>query len=171
MQLNCFPVLFFIACSMSCACQNPPALQMQKIEKNGMTVKWKFEDEHLIFYLNAPTNGWMAVGINESAGLPGTNLIMATILNGEILISDRYILAPGNHQSVAELGGVSSVSPLSGSEKQLESNLSFKIARGSVDRFHYELWPGKRIYLLMAFSQEDDFMHHSIMRTALEIAL
>lgn len=143
----------------------------RKIEKNGMSVQWEIQGEWLYMEMIAPTTGWVAVGLNPDEGLEGTHLIMAAVEAGTVNLSDRHIVAPGDHRSIVELGGRPALILVEGSETTRLTSVSFKMPLRASDRFHHNLEPGKKFYLLMAFSLEDDFMHHSVMRTSVEISI
>jgi hypothetical protein len=170
MQLNWF--LFHLLTSFAllpgCYSQNTA---MKKIEKNGMTVEWEWQDESLLMRLAAPTGGWLAVGFNLSNELSGTNLIMAAVAESKVRLSDRFIVAPGDHRSMADMGGIDGLVLMAGSEKDGQTSVLFRVPSAASDQFHFNLSPGKRFHLLMAYSLEDDFMHHSVMRTSIEITL
>lgn len=143
----------------------------KQVDKNGMQVKWKLEQSQLIVQMKAPTKGWVAIGINEQGGLKGTNLIMGNIINEHCTISDRYIVGIGNHKAVESIGGQSHLHLLSAEEVEGNTLIQFSVRMEALDDYHYHLWEGKPIKLLMAYSQEDDFEHHSIMRTSVDIIL
>jgi DOMON domain len=170
MQLKFISLLWVFAFALPPGC-HAQATDMKKIVKNGMTVTWEFEGDSLKISMNAPTDGWVAIGLNERDGLEGTNLIMAAVIGNQVRLSDRYIVAPGDHREVAALGGQAATVLVSGAEKNGETNISFLIPAVANDRFHVHLSPGKHLHLLMAFSLEDDFTHHSVMRTSVEISL
>lgn len=161
---------FIMLLHMTLSCQ-AQGLKPQTIEKNGMHLEWAFQGEWLHLTMQAPTRGWLAIGLNTSEGLAGTNLMMAAVQEAEVRLSDRYILAPGEHRSVEELGGVPSLILLEGRESAEQTSITFKMPVRASDRFHYNLEAGKKYHLLLAYSLEDDFMHHSIMRCAVEISL
>ncbi|MGB1241814.1 MAG: DOMON domain-containing protein [Chitinophagales bacterium] len=145
--------------------------EMKKIEKNGMKVCWQFNEQNIDFKIFAPTQGWVAIGFNESKGLMGNNLIMGKIKNGKVTISDRYIVGFGDHRAVKDLGGITHVSQISGEENSDGTSLQFSISIESMDKYHYDLLQNKAFSLLIAYSQDDDFSHHSIMRTSIDIIL
>jgi DOMON domain len=152
-----------------CTAQTIPG--MQEISQNGMTVTWKIAQERLLLTMRAPTSGWVAVGFNTLEGLAGTNLVMAAVEGQEVRLSDRYIVAPGDHRSVAELGGKPSAMLISGTEDATGTIIQFALPLHAADSFHVALTRGQSLHLLMAFSREDDFAHHSMMRTAVTITL
>lgn len=144
---------------------------LRKVSKNGMTVAWTFEEGNLRFELFAPTKGWLAIGLNHSSELKGTNLIMASIVEHSQISSDRYILAPGKHEAIEVLGGKNHVHSVSGHEDAKGTHISFSIKIDPQDKYHFKLSEGRAFSLLMAFSREDDFAHHSMMRTSIRITL
>lgn len=158
-------LFFFLLITME------PGSHEKQVEKNGMQVKWKIEQSQIIFQMKAPTNGWVAIGINEQRGLKGTNLIMGNIINEHCTLSDRYIVGIGNHKPVESIGGQSHIHVLSAEEAGGNTLIQFSVRMDASDDYHYQLREGKPVKLLMAYSQEDDFEHHSIMRTSVDIIL
>lgn len=142
-----------------------------EVEKNGMTVSWEIKYEHIYFEMEAPTNGWLAIGFNEKDALAGTNLIMGAVKNDQITMADDFIVSFGNPQSVEKLGGSNQISNQKGREKSGHTTICFSLPIEAADQFHFNLKKDKTIHLLMAYSTSDDFDHHSIMRTSVEITL
>lgn len=153
------------------ASPNTNVVSMKKIEKNGMKIYWQVETELVHFEVFAPTKGWVAIGLNDQSGLVGNNLIMGNVIEDQVMISDRYIVGIGNHQAVEKLGGQSHLSNLEGKENTVGTTLKFSIKKEAQDQFHYDLTRDKIFYLLIAYSQADEFDHHSRMRTSVKIEL
>jgi len=164
-------LLFFTLIFLVTKCSSQTLLMMKHVNKNGMDVSWKIEEEHLLISVSAPSTGWVAVGFNTTDDLAGTNLIMAAVVGSDVILSDRYILAPGKHNPVAELGGTPAAIVVSGSENPAGTAITFKLPLLAQDKLHFDLSPGRSFHLLMAYSREDDFMHHSVMRTSVEIII
>jgi hypothetical protein len=165
-------IIFLLSalCFEMTAC-NAQKIENQQITRNGMSVSWHIEGGKMHLKLMAPTDGWIAIGFNTNEELAGTNLIMAVVGTDKTTLSDRYIIAAGDHRPVEDLGGKSVVQLASSQEDESGTTVHFSIPLSSSDKFHHTLTVGKTYYLLMAFSQEDDFMHHSIMRTTVKIKL
>ena len=113
----------------------------------------------------------MAIGFNTKDELSGTNLIMGAVEQDYVTIDDRFIVKPGDHKSIIELGGSEALVQRTGAEENGKTSISFSIPLSVNDKFHHNLVEGKDYYVLMAFSQEDDFQHHSIMRTTIKLKL
>jgi hypothetical protein len=138
---------------------------------HGMTFQWRFSKDHLQCKATAPTDGWVAIGFNTKDELSGTNLIMGAVEQDYVTIDDRFIIKPGDHKSIIELGGSEALVQRAGVEVNGKTSISFSIPLSVNDKFHHNLVEGKEYYVLMAFSQEDDFQHHSIMRTTIKLKL
>jgi DOMON domain len=138
---------------------------------NGMTFQWTFDKDNLRCKATAPTTGWVAIGFNTQDELSGTNLIMGAVEQDFVTIDDRFIVGPGNHKSIAELGGSEALTLRAGNELSNNTTISFSIPLSVNDKFHHDLHEGREYYVLMAFSREDDFQHHSMMRTTIKIKL
>lgn len=147
------------------------AQSMKTITKNGMTVQWEIFGDSLQMRLHAPTRGWVAVGFNTADQLQGTHLIMGHVVGKRVHIEDRYIRRPGDHVLITSLGGSDALCNKSGTETDKGTTLHFKLPLRTCDDYHIDLQPSKSYYLLMAYSREDDFEHHSMMRTSIKIIL
>jgi hypothetical protein len=151
-------------------------LPFKSITSDGMTVEWRVDGGMLHCQMTAPTQGWVAVGFNTKDQLMNTNLIMGCVEHGAVRVSDRFIVAPGVHKAIAELNGTEELSHVQGTEHSLEgrihTTISFSMPLRAHDTHHHQiLTQGQRYTLLMAYSVEDDFQHHSIMRTSVSITL
>ncbi len=143
----------------------------ESVTVNGMTFHWRFDKDHLQCRATAPTKGWIAIGFNTKDELSDTNLIMGAVEQGYVTVEDRFIIKPGDHRSVIDLGGSEALMHRSGQEENGATTIAFSLPLSVNDKFHHNLYEGKEYYILMAFSQEDDFRHHSFMRTTIKIKL
>lgn len=148
-----------------------PQGPLKKLESNGMLLSWEQKGSYWEFEMSAPSQGWMAIGFNEKEGLAGTNLIMGAIDKGKVKLSDRYIIRTGFHVDLAELQLVERLELIGGEEDEHGSRISFRIPINSQDYYHKNLQPASSFHLLLAYSQADDFSHHSMMRTSVKITL
>lgn len=164
-------LLLFILTQLTMAKELNLQSEWKQAEANGMVFQWKMEDQNLRCRMAAPTTGWVAVGFNTSPELTGTNLIMGAVLHGFCAVDDQYILVPGVHKSILELGGHNQISMRKGVEEDGFTTIEFVIGMHPKDKFHKELVPGREYHVLLAYSEEDDFEHHSRMRTSIKINL
>lgn len=143
----------------------------KSVQSLGMTVAWKFMDEEIIFTMRAPSTGWVAIGFNTVESLAGTNLIMGSVEHGRPTLSDRTILRPGTHVPVGDAGGNPHTRLISGQETDGATEIQFAIKTSPGDNRHFVLKSRLKVSLLMAYSESDDWMHHSLYRTAVWIEL
>lgn len=152
----------------------PPKVRTEKQKEiivNGMIFQWQFDEHFVHVKLSAPTTGWIAIGFNTQNELQGTNLVMGAIEHDFVNIEDRFILKPGLHKSILELGGSDALIHRGGVEQNGISTIWFSMPLSVNDKFHHDLLDGKVYWVLLAYSQENDFQHHSIMRTSIKIKL
>ncbi len=151
--------------------QIQPQNNMKKVRKNNMTVSWKIEKEYIHFEMEAPTNGWVAIGLNEKTSLAGTYLLMGRIRNGKAEVVEHYTDKPGSYKPITEYGISSQTVGISGDEEGSMTRLQFSIPTKKASKYHKQLSIDTKWTLLLAYSLDDDFQHHSIMRTSEEIKL
>ncbi len=141
------------------------------VEKNKMEVCWVVHSKTIEFTLKAPTNGWVGIGFNENTGLAGTYLLLARVKNGEPEVVEHFTHAPGNYASIKSLGAIPVVSVISGKETSASTEISFSIPTTPTHKYGKPLGAGATYNMLIAYSREDDFNHHSMMRTNVSVKL
>ena len=134
-----------------------------------MKLQWEFVGEDIEFQIEAPSKGWLAIGFNETAALPGTYLLMASVENQVTKAVAYKIIAPGDYRPITTLGGKANLVILEGQEAQQQTTVRIQMPQFVNDGFHKKLIAGSTWTLLLAYSREDDFQHHSMMRTSLPI--
>ncbi|GCC52411.1 hypothetical protein SanaruYs_26480 [Chryseotalea sanaruensis] len=143
----------------------------QSVKIKGVHFSWHFDEDFLHCKVTAPTKGWVAIGFNKKNDLAGTNLIMAAAEKDFYKMDDRYIIAAANHKSIIELGGSEGITKRFCQESNGVTKVHFSMHRSVNDKFHHELNEGESYFILLAYSNEDDFAHHSAMRTSIQIKL
>lgn len=144
---------------------------MKKIEVGGMSIAWHFEGDTLIVDAEAPDKGWIGIGFNPVDEIVLTNLIMAGVDKGKPYLSERFVRGFGDHRPVAELDGTPAATLLFAEEKNGATHIRFSIPVKPADKFHYDLSPGSSLYIICAYSMEDDLAHHSRMRRHVRVVL
>lgn len=130
-----------------------------------MTVSWSYHQDYIQIEMIAPTDGWVGIGFNTQSEITGTYLILGKMVQGKAEIVEHYTLSPGDYKSLTQLGVAAAVSDAEGSEVGQTTMLKFSLPLTPASKYQKELQSGSHYYLTMAYSREDDFQHHSIMRT------
>lgn len=143
----------------------------QIVSKNGMEVRWHFQEKRIFFEMNAPTTGWVTIGFNTSKKIKGTYLVMGNVVKGSPNVVEHYTIAVGNYQPIEALGTESQVKNVQGNQNGKRTFLQFSLPVQPISKYQRNLNKGMSYTLLLAYSQEDDFQHHSIMRTSIHIML
>ncbi len=151
--------------------QTPATPNGNRVERNGMIVSWIYEADQIQFEMEAPTTGWIAIGLNEKNALAGSYLLMGRIADGKAEVVEHYTLAPGDYQPISALGAEIAIAMVSGQEGQGISRIRFTLPILPGNSYAKKLEPGLRYTMHMAYSREDDFQHHSMMRTAANVKL
>lgn len=149
--------------------QSPPPVQTVQVEQ--MSVNWRVVNDVIEFETSAPTLGWVALGFNATDDIENANLIMGAVVDGVARVEDRYVVAVGDHRQVEAIGGTNALMHASGEEQNGSTTIRFALPIKAVDDYHMHLQSGTEIYLIAAYSVDDDFAHHSRMRQHLRITL
>ncbi|MDN5214777.1 DOMON domain-containing protein [Fulvivirgaceae bacterium BMA12] len=146
-------------------------VQMKTITKNNMTVSWEYKNDRIHFAMKAPAEGWVAIGFNTEENITGTYLLMGNVIAGVPDVIEYYTINPGNYRPVTALGGKSGVDHVAGEEYNGNTSLKFSLPLRSKTGYGRLLTEGTSYVMVLAYSLEDDFQHHSIMRTSIKIKL
>lgn len=144
--------------------------QWRTIRPDGVSFSWRHEDERLFARLEAPTQGWIAAGFNDEPSLKNTRFVIAAPSQAPLRAEDHIALVP-DHRNVVDLGLSPAVSDIAGTTTSKGSALEFSLPHRFGERPTLTLGPGSRTYLMLAFSHEADFAHHSAWRRHFTITL
>lgn len=162
--------ILILALSMSSSIINKGRKEVNCITKNSMEVCWTFSEDKIRFALKAPTTGWVGIGFNEQSELAGTYLLLARVANGKAEIVEHFVISPGDYISIESLGATPVAVLLSGVETS-DTEVTFAVPISPLHKYGKSLKEGMKYEMLIAFSREDDFQHHSTMRTSIEVTL
>lgn len=127
----------------------------QPIEVEGMRFECAVEGEEVTAHLAAPGTGWVAVGFNDRPGLAGARLFMARVRGGEVEV-EEHMAQPPRH---ARVDGAR-VTAIAGREIGGRTVVAFRFPLEG----RLRLQPGRSIHVILAYSESDDFNHHSRVR-------
>ncbi|MEZ4983667.1 MAG: DOMON domain-containing protein [Saprospiraceae bacterium] len=157
--------------ALGCLSVSAPTAADNQFVIEGMHVEWAFEGDLLTFKLHSPYQGWVSLGFNQHNDWVNSHLVMGAVdANGPIM-EEFYVLGYGNFPEIAALGGQKAVEEYVGLEDMQGTSFEFTLRTAVDDGFHYNLQEGQTVWLICAYSMEDDFGHHSIMRRHLQITL
>lgn len=144
--------------------------QARRIIDGDVVFSWKHKTGRLFGELTAPTEGWIAVGFNERRTLKNTRFVIAAVSMSPIRAEEHIALVP-DHRNVAALGLPRTLDHVSGSYSQGLSRLEFSLPHQFPERPALRLVPGASLHLMLAWSQNTDFTHHSAWRRHHDVQL
>ena len=130
----------------------------------GNSFNYTIQGDSLACTLEAKTNGWIGVGFNDKNSIVNSDLLLFNIIDGIAFSTDLYVKGVGNPQKDSVLGGANTIRKLNGIEKDGITNVKFTIPLRSGDPFDFEHRFNAPYWLILAYSVEDDFSHHSRVR-------
>lgn len=141
------------------------------IELGGMSYTHDLSEESITITLSAPTTGWVALGFNNEDDIVGSDLIMLRIKDGQIEGQDLFVKGHGDPRKDESLGGTQDIEILHGEEKNGVTSITFKRSLRATDYTDFSLEKGAPLWIILAYSVDDDFAHHSRMRKHKKIIL
>ncbi|MEM9648152.1 MAG: DOMON domain-containing protein [Bacteroidota bacterium] len=143
----------------------------QHIEVDGITFSYQIEGDALRCELQALTNGWVGVGFNSKNAIVGSDLLLFNLVDGNPSCADLYVKSFGNPIKDEDLGGNNSIELLSAHEDEMSTVVRFTIPVDSGHPTDYVHSINQDFWLILAYSAEDDFEHHSRVRRHLPFRL
>lgn len=126
-------------------------------EAGDMDFIWKIEDENLEFFLQAPTAGWVAIGIDPTNKMQDANFILAYVKNGQLFGSDDYGNGLLSHVSDESLGGTVDLKLINGWEENDNTLVHLSIPLDSEDPFDRPIVIGEEYKVIFAWGNGDNF--------------
>lgn len=182
-------IILISVVSLSCQEEEKPAEETQPVQEEkseqpapsqndtasnsisaiGMTVEWEIDGQNLSMTLEAPAEGWIAIGFHPSRMMKDANMIIGYIENGEVMIQDHFGTGTTRHRSDLDLGGTDDITGVDGSEQGGSTSLSFSIPLDSGDTYDQPIVPGEETDVILAYGDRDSFGDHHSERTSISI--
>lgn len=118
----------------------------------------------------APTDGWLAVGFNNQADLAGTRFLISALENNVLRHAEHIARQPA-HEPIERLGGNTEFFSITMSQTGSGSALIFSVPRNIAPPFPLDLSLGATATLMLAYSTDTDFTHHSTWRRHFPLTL
>ncbi len=164
-------VILLISLMLTNIACNAQLSEKNKIEKNGVNVHWYFENDRIHFEMTAPTDGWVTIGFNTKSAMDGAYLLMGNVINNEVNLVEHYTSSSGNYKAITQHGADSKVENVQGFENGNSTTIKFSLPIRASSKYQRDLSVGMEYVMTIAYSQEDDFQHHSSMRTSVNVTL
>ena len=172
-------VIILLITKIGLACQaqqimkdsNPKVVNQKEVHKNGMVVRWHYQGNRILIEMSAPTNGWVTVGFNDQDRIKGAYLLMGRVLNKQAEVVEHYTIAPGNYHHIEALGVKPAVQQVFSEQKDGKTTLKFSLPIEAASKYQKSLKAGQSYIMILAYSSDTDFQHHSRMRTSLKVTL
>ncbi|MBL4710633.1 MAG: hypothetical protein JKY48_19580 [Flavobacteriales bacterium] len=136
----------------------------REINVGEMNFQYEIIQDSIYVFLNAPTKGWIMLGFNSNATINGADLKFFKVENNIPLTSDRKNTGGRNYPSDTELGGENNIRIIQGIETIYGTSFYFILPLQTGDQNDFQFEEKEAFWLILAYSEEDDFQHHSRMR-------
>jgi DOMON domain len=150
------------------ALSSPPL--PRSVEAAGVRLEWVIRDAQVHACMQAATRGWVTVGFNTQPTLDGARLVMGRVVNGRAE-AQVHIAKPPQHFHRLTPQGKDRVSSVSGSKSAGITRVCFSMPLAAADREDVGLRAGQNTHIILAWSHEADFEHHSAQRSAVQVVL
>jgi len=130
--------------------------------REGVTVWWSNDAEYLYIAAEAPTTGWVAVGIAPEQRMMGANYVQAAVVEGVATVWDAYGTAPTGptHPPDEDLGGTNDIVAYAVVEEAGTTRFEAQVPLDSGDEYDRPLDPGGEYPIIVAYGSNDDYNAH-----------
>jgi disulfide bond formation protein DsbB len=131
-----------------------------------MDLYWSVHEDRVSFGLKAPTQGWVALGLNAEIPLMrGADIVIGYVKDDQLYLEDSYANSRIGHQTDIQLGGRDDVLDRAGTQDEGGTIIEFSRRLDTGDGFDTPIRPAEKMMILLAYGQRDDLIsYHDRMR-------
>ncbi len=169
MRIRTLAIPMAVALTVS-ATATATAQAERTVARADVEFRWRVSGGLLHGCMRAATRGWITVGFNTTDGLSSARLVMGRLVNGHAQ-AQVHMANPPQHTHRPNSDGSERVSQVQGSFANGHTQLCFSMPLKAQDAQDLGLAQGQTVHLILAWSHETDFDHHSAQRGAVAIVL
>jgi hypothetical protein len=147
----------------------------KRVQDSGVSFEWLTTATQLQGCMQAQTTGWITVGFNTRPTLDGARLVMGRVdakANTKSGLIEIHQAMPPRHEMRHSSAASSDVIELTSSvQRDGVTRICFRMALAASYAGDVALVAGKPVHLILAWSHERDFQHHSAQRGAVNTVL
>ena len=145
----------------------------KRVETGDIWLEWRIDGDRLDFRMSGPTTGWIAVGFDPVRAMQGANIVLVSVVNGEVSARDDYGVGMFVHAPDVERGGTNDVAVIGGSESAGRTAVELSIPLDSGDEYDSPLAAGETHKIIWAYGQnnDDEFRRKHVARGSFEVEL
>ncbi len=141
------------------------------VEIEEMTLSWREMEDAFCFRIEAPAEGWVAVGFGGGPAMKDASLIIGYADENGAHYRDDHGTSPVSHSPDTDLGGTDDIMEADVQESDGKTTFSFTLPMEPSDELDPVLTPGDTIRILAAWGNRDGFtgMHSEAHTAELEL--
>lgn len=127
---------------------------------NAIQVWWFNDGESLSVALQAPTDGWVGIGLDPETMMMGADFKLGAVLEGgETRVTDAFGIGPSGpvHPPDEELGGTDDIEESMVVTEDSVTRFEFRIPLDSGDENDKPLEPGNTYPIIVAYGPSDEY--------------
>lgn len=136
----------------------------------AMRFDWRHNSGRLFGRVSAPGTGWLAVGFNDRSGLAGTRFVIG-VVGATGVRAEWHLADPPDHRPIEPGADQPVLRDLGGRIEAGRSVLEFSLPQRGVGAHAIDLPAGRSTHLMLAWSHDAGFAHHSAWRGHADVTL
>jgi len=144
----------------------------ESVESAGIRLGWRVEGSEVIFTLDAPTTGWVAIGWGATQQMRDADFIIGYVTNGSNgVIEDHFGVSTIGHRRDTDLGGKENVRLIEAKETNNRTILVFARQLVSKEAYDVNLVLDKPFEVILAYGRFDNTSSKHAVVTKVKIVL
>ena len=141
-----------------------------QVSTNRMEASFEYVKPSMKVTLTAPNKGWFLIGFNSDAGLENARLVFVRVVDNMVELEEHrtsFKFPMPYHQINQE--NTHRIHLVEYTSDERRSSVTFTFAAQSQNTTQIDMRKEQPLYITLAYSNEVDFNHHSVMRTTIKI--
>lgn len=127
-------------------------------------LSYQYMEDRIYFKLSAPTSGWIMIGFNTSQSIKKSYLVFGAFKNSFSEVEDHWVRDFGDHVALFELAEGAHLLNCRSFQIGRKAFLEFSLPIKPTSKYSPAFEKGSRKFVWLAYSDSDDFDHHSTKR-------
>jgi len=129
----------------------------ESVEVSGMRLSYEVVSNEVVFTLEAPTTGWVAIGWGATVRMKDADFLIGYVTNGSVgVVEDHFGVSVISHRRDSELGGMNNVRVVEASEGNGTTRLVLARPLETKDTYDVPLVLDKPLEVLLAYGRFDN---------------
>lgn len=147
-------------------------MMAEEVEIKGMKFSYEVVSNEVIFTLEAPTKGWIAIGWGATSKMKDADYLIGYVTNGNVgVLEDHFGVSVIGHRRDRELGGTDDFRLIDAREKDGVTRMVFARLMSVKDSFDVPIVLDKPLDIILAYGNFDNTTSKHVVVSRVKITI